>query len=184
MNEEDILAKIISDLDAEFPSGVDIRTQGGDQQVDPPEIIIDWQTLDVEDDSQMEKTKVFANGGYGEGGFGDGGAGEGTLAGVARHEERRMQLTLLHRYTDELDALEQARTTETYFKQFEDTPTDFDSDTTEWDVGGISPSDTPFVEPDWYSVDLNVEFRYVKHYQDTEDFDILEDINIDIETTG
>lgn len=186
MNESAILTKIISDLDARFPSGVDIRTEGGDQTIDPPEVIIEWGTSDLgeNESNRNEFTKIYANSGYGEGGFGDGGAGEGTLAGVKRHEYRHMRLVLTHRYEDELSALDGSDVSEGYFKQFDGEPENFDTDTTNWDVGDITPTDFAFEEPDWYAVDLVVEFDYVKYYDDTSDFDILEDITLDIETTG
>lgn len=182
MKEKFILRDIIDDLDAATASGVDVRTVGGDQDVDPPEIVIDWNA-----------PRLSRYGGHNNrGGFTT--DVDGNKDGYEFHQYYRMEADCIIRSEDEEEMTDLANTVQDTFAPYEHDASLFDVDTAEWEVGSQSPRENAVLEPDWYQIGVPLEFVFVRRSTATEDtletinkdtdIDItLEDGEITIETT-
>lgn len=167
MNEADIVDQLIAEVDAAVPSDVDVRTVGGDPDVDPPEAIIRWSASRL----------PGANGHRSIGGYITDQSGNKT--GIEHHTYWTMEADCTVRHLKEKSAETLLHDIQSAFVPYESSPGGFDPDTREWDVGAGEPRNNPVIEPDWYETGVLLTFEYVKRADETGK-DFLTDINYDI----
>lgn len=188
MKEQDAIAQIISELDSITANDVGVRTEGTDQEVDPPEIILETSAARL----------PAENGHTSFGGFVT--DENDDKVGWEFHQYFQLTIDFLGREIDEADAYSLLETIQSHFASYEYNADWFDSETTEWEVGDVSPRSNPVIEPDWYEVGVPVRFKYVRKTTKmadevagvdtitdvpvtvTEDSDTLDDGEIIIET--
>lgn len=163
MNEKDIIHQVIDEIAAAAPSGVEVRTVGGDQDVSPPEIIVDWNATRLSNE----------NGHTSFGGYirdvND------NVTGVEHHTYWAMEIDCTARYDSEPDRDAAIDTIHSAFTPYEMYARSFDRDTREWEVGSEQPRQNPVIEPDWYEARVLLTFEYVKRADETRD--TIETIN-------
>lgn len=164
MREDEIVAALLDEAEAATPASLDVRTDGGDQDVSIPEIILRWNA-----DRLVNENGHNSVGGYVR-------DNEGDIVGIEHHVYYRMDAEFILRFYDEIERDQAADNLVMGFLPYEKDPEDFDSDTTEWEVGTISPQNNAVMEPDWYESSVNLSFRYVKRVEDT-DYDAIEDVS-------
>lgn len=157
MKEQDAIAQIISEIDSLTASDVGVRTEGSDQEVSPPEIILDTSSARL----------PAENGHVSFGGYVT--DADGNKIGWEFHQYFQLSIDFLAREIDEADAYSLLEMLQAHFAAYEYTPDWFDPDTTEWQVGDISPRANPVIEPDWYEVGVPVQFKYVRKTTKTAD---------------
>lgn len=155
MREDDIVAKIIDEVDAITNNDVQVRTGGGDQNVDPPEVILRWDTDRLPD----------ANGHRSFGGYLYD-SNENKI-GVEYHTYWSFNCDFQLRYYSEAQRDITMDNIQMHFVPYEDNPDRFDPDTRSWEVGVTGPRNNPIREPDWYSVGATVRFEFLKRKQVT-----------------
>jgi hypothetical protein len=151
MIEDEIVAQLVTELNSATGPNVDVRTAGGDQNVEPPEVILRWDSSRV---ANMPGHRPVA---------------AHTETGYESHLYFNMDVDCLVRDYDESAVYETLNDLHLYFVPFEREASNFDEDTYEWEVGTSSPRDNPVVEPDWYEVGFIVEFGFVKKTNEGED---------------
>lgn len=168
MEEEDIVAQIIEQLEETVDLDVDVRTTGGDRNVAPPEVILDYESNSVP--NYMGHTS-FA-------GYVTNDSGE--KIGVVHHDWYQFSCECRVRYLDDLTRDRVINDIQKAFYPYLRTPESFDSDTTEWDINVVGQRQNMMVESDWYEASAVVEFYYVKAIEQV-GMDALETINSDVE---
>lgn len=166
MRETDIIEQIITELESTMASDVQVRTEGGDQDVNPPEVIVEWNA----------RRLSGRNGHNNIGGFTT--DANGNRDGIEFHQYFRMTVDTKLRYYDEVTRDVVLDELHDYFQPIVYDADQFDSDTMLWEVGTTNPSPNSLLEPDWYEVGLLIQFTFVKRA--TQSFDTLETINKDI----
>lgn len=158
MNEQDIIFKVISDLQDALPPPFTVRTRGGDSGAKPPLCLVGWNARRLPTEN-------------GHNSFGGVIRDEitGDATGRELHEYKRMELDVSVRAYDEGDRDMWLSDVEAAFLPYEYDASRFHDDTTEWEIGDTSPTSTPVVEPDWYESELAVGFKYVKRVADSDD---------------
>lgn len=169
MNEDEIITQLINTLDADFPAGVRVKTEGGDTEIDPPEIVVSWS-------STREPTHAGHTPYVGP--LTD---DSGTAIGLEYHMYQLFDADVLLRYEDEVTADQAIDTIHERFLMYEDRPSDFHQDTMQWVVGSASPRDNSFVEPDWYERGVSLSFVYLKALE-IEDSGLVPDVIESIDT--
>lgn len=155
MKEDDIVAQLINELEAATANNVDVRTMGTDQEVDPPELILDWN-----------KTRLDGHNGHNS--FGDYIKNDsGQTVGIEHHIYSQMEVDIIARSYDELERDQLLDTTELAFLHYEYDSDRFNRDTAEWDIGSRGPRENPVIEPDWFEAGIVVSFDYLKRKDDT-----------------
>jgi len=149
VNEQEIIFKVISDLEAALPADYRVRTRGGDAPANPPLCLVEW-----------DSTRLSENGANPFGGFVRDQAGDAT--GRELHRDRLMSLDVELRTYNESDRDLLLSDVEDAFLPYEYDASNFHEDTTEWEIGAASPRSNPVVEPDWYEGGLDIRFKYVK----------------------
>jgi hypothetical protein len=168
MREDDIVASLIDEVETATPSGINVRTSGGDQNVDPPEVILDWNTDRLSDENGH---KAFGGYVYDS---------NDNKIGVQFHSYWRFEADFQLRYYDEVVRDETMDTIQMHFLPYEDTPDAFNTDTREWEVGATGPRNDPVREPDWYSVGVMVMFEFLKRTDVTSGYDTIDTIQRDV----
>lgn len=167
MREDAIVAEMIDEIDAITPIEVGVRTSGGDQNVAPPEVIINWNT-----DRLTDANGHRAFGGYVFNSNGD-------RIGVEYHTYWQFTADIQLRHYKEGERDQQMHDIQMHFVPYEDNPNAFNSDTREWEVGATGPRNQPVREPDWYSVGVLVTFEFLKREQTTGQ-DVIDTIEQDV----
>lgn len=170
MNEQDIITQFLSDLTYSLPPNVEARTDGGDENTNPPYVIVRWRSERLRGENG---TNPFA------GVTRDPVAGNAT--GRELHQYFEFVADCVVRTYDEserdvlLDAVDDS------FLPYEYDSELFHPDTAEWRVGGAEPRSNPAVEPDWYEGGKVVRFKYVKRVTQTTDTLGATQHNIDVQ---
>lgn len=163
MNERQIVTQLVTEIEAVVASDVDVRTRGGDQTVDPPEVVISWDPIRLSQENGHNSFGAAIT------------DGSGNNTGIEHHAYFRMDATLTIRTTDEqqrdtmLDDIQMA------FLPYETDSESFDRDTTEWEIDTAGPRTNSLIEIDWYESGVLLSFKYVKRTQDTGK-DTIEDV--------
>jgi hypothetical protein len=167
MREDEILAKLVTELRAIVPSDYDVRVEGDDQKPEPPEVIIEWNATR---DPNLPGHRTHAGNNYDQ---------NGVAQTREHHLYSRMEADCIIRAFDDIDKDIVADDVQMGFLPYEDNSDAFDADTFQWEVAAPSPRNNPFVENDWYQSGVVLSFGYVK--RDTETGDTIEDIQYDVE---
>jgi hypothetical protein len=168
MREDEIIAQLRNRLLAATPSSVDVRTSGRDEAPEPPEVIIDWRTMRLENESGHRSRIATVR------------DNSGDAIGDEYHAFFRFEAECTVRFYDEIDRDQIIDDIEKALLPLESFPERFNRDTTEWQVGASSRSINSMVERDWAEAVLLVNCKYVKKAQETGG-DVIETINTDIE---
>lgn len=155
MREDAIVVQLKTEIENATASGVDVRTTGGDQDVDPPEVIIDWDSTRLSDE----------NGHNSFGGYLTDASGNKT--GIEHHSYWRFEADCRIRSYEELERDQMLDSVQMAFLPYEKSSEDFDSDTAEWEVGNGGPRENPIIENDWYESGVLVGFKYLKRADET-----------------
>lgn len=155
MNEEQVVVQLINELDAATAPGVEVRTVGGDNEVEPPDVIFDWTKTRIED----------ANGHKPIGGYLTDGSGNKT--GVEHHTYWAFEGVCTARSYSEQERDQFIREIEDAFIPYEASPKQFNSDTREWEVQNNGPSENSVIEPDWYEAEIVLGFEFVRRTDET-----------------
>jgi hypothetical protein len=156
MKEHEILKYIILDISDAVDNGIAVRTEGGDQPANPPEIVVSW-TADRLDNYNGHTSYV--------GPVRDSG---GNAAGRRFHTYFLMDLDVMVRHEDELERDKLLHEIHEALVPYEYDPSAFNDDTAEWSCGVASPRNNSFVEPDWYEMGIPVSFVYLKEIEQTD----------------
>jgi len=168
MREDDIIAQIITEVRAATPDGVDVRTDGGDGNIEPPEVIVSFSNTRLSDENGHKAfAKVIRN-------------DSGDATGREHHMYFRAEVELFIRYYSEVTRDQVIADIHSAFLPYESDSSSFNTDTTEWEVGGGNRSHNSFVEQDWYEGSAILSFKYVKRAEDTGG-DVIETINVTVE---
>lgn len=168
VREDEIIPKLISDIEAEVGSGVDVRTSGHDavdNDVDPPEVIIDWSASRL----------PLVNGHNSHGGATT--DQNGNKTGHEHHSYWEFRADCLVRYYDEVKRDKVTHDVQMAFLPYETSPEQFHRDTRLWEVGSAESRPMLAVEPDWYQTGVLTTFEYLK--RTSEDADVLDTVNVD-----
>jgi hypothetical protein len=149
VNEQDIVFKAVSDLEAALPAKYRVRTRGGDSPAGPPLCLLDWDSTRINENG----ANPFAD--YTRDQTGD-------ADGRELHRYRIMTLDVEIRTYDESERDVLLSDVEDAFSPYEYDSSAFHQDTTEWEVGAATPRSNPVVEPDWYEGGVDIRFKYVK----------------------
>lgn len=168
MKEKNIIQQVIAEIDNITESNVGVRTIGGDQDVNPPEVIIDWNA-----DRQAGR-----NGHHPRGGFIT--DAQGDEIGYELHLYWRANVECLARSYSETEANDILNTVQDHFSVYEYNSDFFDSDTAMWSIGDLGPRANAVVEPDWYELGVPLRFEYLRRVARTTDYDTLETIQKEI----
>lgn len=168
MNAEDIVAQLVSEIDAATASDVDVRTIGGDDDVTPPDIILDWTVSRIPD----------ANGHTPHGGYIEDGSGNKT--GVEHHTYWSFEADCTARSYNEQARDQFLRDIQDAFVVYEGSPAEFDRDTRSWEIGSSGPRENSVIEPDWYEAGILIGFEYMRRTDET-GRDHIETVNDSVE---
>lgn len=154
MKEQDIIFRILDEVEAVLPTEVTVRTSGGDASAGPPLCILSW-----------DSTRLPYEGGHRPIGGKTVDETTGDQTGEELHRYHLMELDFTIRVREEGDRDRLLSRVIDAFLPFEAYSDLFHEDTTEWEVGGGSPRSNPVVEPDWYDGGLSIRFKYVSRVQ-------------------
>lgn len=166
MREDEILPKIVSDIEAEVASDVEVYTSGHDAvdaKVDPPEVVIDWQATRLPNAGGHTARQAYTT------------DANGDKNKYEHHSYWEFRADCLIRYEDEIKRDKIAHNIQMAFLPYEGDATKFNADTREWEIGSTEPRPMLSVEPDWYENGIVVSFEYIK--RTTEDADIIGTVN-------
>lgn len=155
MRERDIIPQLIDEIDAATASDVGVRTTGGDQDVDVPEVLVDWNATRM----------LNENGHNSKGGYATDGIGNKT--GIEHHTYWSMEADCIARSYDESERDTVLHEIQSAFIPYEKDAEAFHRDTREWEIGNSGPRSNPVVEPDWYEAGVLLRFEYVKRVEET-----------------
>ena len=169
MKEYDILKYLLLDIEDATSASVDVRTEGGDQSADPPEIVVSWSPQRLEDYAgHRPPTEILRD-------------SNGNANGKRYQSYFEMSADILVRHTDELERDKIIDELHTHFLPYEADPSIFSRDTAQWQIGVGAPRGLAFVEPDWYESGIPLSFIYKKDVDVTSSGslpDTLESIDI------
>lgn len=134
-----------------------VRTVGGDAEVSPPEVVLDWTATRL----------VNYNGANNLGGKTTDTSGDQT--GWEYHRYYRMVVDCVVRSYKEVEREDLVDAIQDRLARYEYDASRFSADTTEWEVGTVSPETNPIVEPDWYQSSVPVEFTLLERVTETGD---------------
>lgn len=166
MKEEDIIAQLIDEIDAATASNVGVRTDGGDADIDPPEVIIDFSSSRI--DGVTGHTNL--------GGFTWSGSDK---TGWEFHQYYLATADCIARDTDEGGVHGLLNTIQDAFSPYEYNSDWFHADTREWAIGDVAPRDNPVMEPDWFQYGVPIQFEYVRKV--TKSADTLDTVNTTVD---
>lgn len=151
MNEQDIIQTFLSHLDSLLPPGIRARTDGGDENSQPPYVIVNWRTARLDNENGTNPFADFTR---------DPVSGDATGREFHQYNEFTADCVVRAYNEGERDTLLDA--IDTAFLPYEHDSSLFHEDTAEWTIGGSEPRSNPVVEPDWYEGGKVVRFKYVK----------------------
>lgn len=165
MEQHAIISQMVDEVSAATPGAVDVRTDGGDQDTDIPEVIIRWSATRLQNENGHNSVGgyIYDN--------------NDNQIGIQHHVYYRMNIEFILRWYDEIERDQTADDIIGALLPYETDADKFNADTTEWELGDVSPRNNAVMEPDWYESSLNVSFKYVKRVDDTE-YDTIDDITI------
>lgn len=158
MKEQDAIAKILDEVANATSLATDsVRTEGGDESVNPPEVIISWFS---------ERLDTYN--------------GANPYAGTATDASGNEDAFLFHLYYQmSVDCLVRAQkeivkdnninNIQDQFAEYEYDAARFHADTAEWSVGSSEPRNNPVMEPDWYQSAVPLRFVLVREIEVSED---------------
>jgi hypothetical protein len=150
MHEVDILTELVDKVQAATPSDVDVRLEGGDQDVNIPEAILSWSAEREPDYAgHRPQTDILRD-------------QQGNAVGIEDHMYFTMSVEVLLRFYDEIQKDQVANDIHFAFAPYERAPDMFDADTFGWQVGNVEPRGNPVMEPDWYVSAVRMTFGYIK----------------------
>jgi hypothetical protein len=167
MNEDEIVAQLVTELDGATADSVAVRTSGGDQKAEPDQVIIDW-----------DSGRVMENGHNSFGGYIT--DPDGHNVGIEHHTYFEMEADCQLVFNDELKRDEAIDTIRDAFVPYEYDAKQFDKDTAEWEILMASPRTNNQFEPDWYVGGVVLRFMYVTRTDET-GFDNIDTITQDVE---
>lgn len=169
MKEYDLIKYLLLDINDAVANDVDVRTIGGDQPANPPEIVVSWDATRL---SNYNGHRAYG---------GDIEDSNGNKIGREYHAYYLLDLDILVRHEDEFERDKMIDTIRTAFVPYEDRPRSFNADTAEWSVGIDGPRDNSFVEPDWYEAGVPVSMVYLTRAEVTDSGSVPDTIDtIDI----
>lgn len=156
MKEEDAVAQVLDEIaSATSLADGDVRTAGGDQDLDPPEVIVSWQAPRLTGYNGSNNFGAYTT------------DGQGTKTGREYHIYFRFEADITVRTFDEVEAHTLLRDIQNAFMPYEYSAESFHADTAEWDVGSQSPRDNPIFEPDWYEIGFPLRFTLLRRTTET-----------------
>jgi hypothetical protein len=169
MKEHDILKYLLLDINDATPAEFDVRTEGGDEPADPPEVIVSWDATRLPNyNGHTTYVGPIRN-------------SSGDAVGKEYHQYFTFDADMLVRHEDELTRDQILSDLHTYFAPYEADGTQFNPDTANWSLGVAGPRSNSFVEPDWYEAGVPVSFTYVKRAEQTDSSELPGTIsNIDV----
>jgi len=169
MKEYDILKYLLLDIENATSASVDVRTEGGDQSADPPEVVVSWSSERLDSYAgHRPPTETLRD-------------ANGNANGKRHQAYFEMTADILVRHTDEFQRDTILDELHTYFVPCEADPSLFDEDTAQWRIGVSGPRGVAFVEPDWYESGIPLSFVYKKDIDVTDSGrlpDTIESIDI------
>lgn len=168
MKEYDIISQMINELDAATAADVDVKTIGDDKDIDPPEVILDWDKRRLSDYNGHNSFGAYIKNNSDEN------------IGIEHHAYFRMEVECIARSYDEFERDDLADTVEMAFIPYEKDATKFHRDTGEWDIEGTRPRENPVFEPEWFDSGVLVSFLFVKRMDDKNVPDPIRTIQQDV----
>lgn len=163
MREYEIIPQLKSDIESVTGNEVDVRTTGGDQDVDPPEVIIDWSATRLPNENGHNSFGEYIT------------DDNGNHVGIEYHGYWRMEVDFRLRYYDEFTRDEVLDAVQMAFLPYEKDADAFNEDTARWEVGSAGPRENSVLEMDWYSAGVPVSFVYLKR-SENDNMDYIESI--------
>ena len=157
MNEQEIVFKARSDLEAALPSDFSVRTRGGDSNASPPLCLLEWDSVRLSENGSNPFAGVIRD------------ESTGDATGRELHGYHQMELDVAIRTYEESDRDLLLSDVSAAFLPYEYDSSAFHEDTTEWEIGSPSPRSNPVVEPDWYEGGLTIRFKYVSRVEQEAD---------------
>ena len=171
MKEYDILKYLLLDIEDATSAPVDVRTEGGDQSANPPEIVVSWSPQRLEDYAgHRPPTEILRD-------------SNGHATGKRYQSYFEMSADILVRHTDEFERDKIIAELHDHFVPYEADPSIFSEDTAQWRIGVGAPRGLAFVEPDWYESGIPLSFIYKKDTDVTDSGSLpstLESIDISV----
>lgn len=165
MTIEEFLVKMISVVESNTPSGVDVRVRGGDQNIEPDEVIVDYQIDGISN----------ANGHTSLGGVNE--DQNGYNESREFHQYYQIRVDLYVRMYNEIDKDSVAMGLTSLIGKYEYNSDLFHRDTRLWSTPDIGPSDNAMFDPDWYESVITVTTQLVHKTTGDQD-DALEGIDV------
>lgn len=156
MKEYDILKFLLLDIESGTSGTIPVRTEGGDQGANPPEIVVSWDSTRLPD----------YNGHTPYVGAQTDDAGNATAKEY--HSYFTMNADVLVRHEEEFERDKLLSEIHDQFVPYEDDASMFSDDTSQWQIGIAGPRSNSFVEPDWYEAGIPTSFTYVKRTEVTD----------------
>lgn len=156
MNESDILKFLLLDIDSATTDSIPVRTEGGDQAANPPEVIVSWNSTRLPNFQGHTNYACPVK------------DSNGVSTAKEYHAYYEMTADVLVRYESEKKRDDTLHEIQQYFFPYEADGDSFDKDTLDWEVGGAAARDNSFVEPDWYEASVPLTFTYVKRTEVTD----------------
>ena len=157
MNEQEIIFEMLLEIQSALPSGVAVRTAGGDAGASPPLCIVEWDSIRLPYEAGHRSVAGLVE------------DQSGNPVGEEFHRYHQMEIDIEARAYDESDRDTWLSDVADAFLIYESYADLFDEDTFEWQVGEIQPRSNPQVEPDWYEGGVTIRFKYVSRAQRTVD---------------
>jgi len=152
VKEKDVVQLFLGELESALPSTVTVRTAGGDETAGPPVCILNWNSRRLRENGANPYAGVVRD-------------EYGDATGREFHRYHRMECDVVIRTYDEGQRDEWLSDAADHFLPFEYDASDFNPDTTEWEVGDAEPRSNPVVEPDWYESGVTIRFVYVSRVE-------------------
>lgn len=144
-----------------------VRFDGGNQDADIPETIIDYSETRT-----PERNGHNSFGGY----ITD---SDDNNIGIEYHGYWSVEVEFAVRSYEESIMDQTINDIATSFLPFERDARQFDADTEQWEAGEIEPRHNAVVEPDWYENAIIVRFNYLKRHEVT-GMDAIEQIQKEV----
>jgi len=145
-----LLKYLLLDIENATSAGIDVRTEGGDQNANPPEVVVSWAPQRLEDYAgHRPPTEILRD-------------ADGNANGKRYQSYFEMNADILVRHTDEFERDKIIAELHDHFVPYEADPSIFSKDTAQWRIGVGAPRGLAFVEPDWYESGIPLSFVYKK----------------------
>lgn len=169
MKDHEAIEEIIKIVRASTPASVDVKIRAGDGSPKVPTAIIDWSTYRM---GNEHGHRSFAGKVYDD---------NDNLLGEEFHGYFNMEVTMTLRFYDPVVRDKVYHDLQMGFLPYEGNSDAFNEDATELTIDGGTVSANSIVERDWHEASLSVSFKYVKRTQDVSGYDVIEEIDVDVE---